>query len=103
MSRPAPGSVFLQQSLSRDLVNTTPGIRIEKKEGRAMEGAGSLQQHFVVPDMVPPSVCCMHKKTIGVVDSCLEPILFYVFFYKKSCVTIDTYSSMIGLNAGLVY
>ena len=53
MSRPAPGSVFLQQSLSRALVDTTPGMRTEKKEGRAMEGAGSLQQHFVVPDMVP--------------------------------------------------
>jgi len=44
----------------------------------------------------------MHKKKIGVVHSSFAPILFYVFF-KKSCVTIDTYSSMIGLNAGLVY
>jgi len=95
--------VFLQQSLSRDLVNTTPGIWIEKKQGSAREGAGSLQQHFVVPDMVP-ACCLLHAQENNWCCSfkfCTYPVL--CFFFKKSCVTIDTYSSMIGLNAGLVY
>ena len=51
----------------------------------------------------PPFFCCNHKKTIGFVHLCFEPNQFYVFLHKISCVTIDTYSSMIGLNAGLVY